>query len=589
MKIIKAFILIYILSTIGIYSQTVVWKTETQDKLSAKTFDSLLSVNASYSFVTDDNRLVLLGYIKRGNLFNLYSLNAYPFIRIFNASTGQAVKEELFGSSHEYIRKIMDTTYSFVGDSLDSASVYDEQNWIRKIDTTFDTLHFTVQYPMKTINVDKEYWFICFNTFYLNSYCVPVPYLVRMDEDFNIIEKIDKVTIDNNVKTAPESLVSSSSSLFYDDNKKCFILFAPFSDTTIIIKQFDTSFNYLGQIEKNVILNLSDIYLRNSGSLKLIGERLDNGNYVVWTSSSFLSSDAKYMYSILLHQLYDPEFNLIKEQKRVRDDEKGYKDSGILKIPSQIIKNSNTGGYFVYLYSNTGILLEEYAANGDSLRTIYFDVAAAFPELKSDSTNISYSTEQVLYRDGKFTFVGIKRVIDEKAVEAVSDSVYRTVYLVETDYDGEIIWQYKVPTVYTGDTPEVILGEDANTYYISGVNVTGDPKLEFYELGYYNYNFIVMKIDHNSSIAEDNQFSDLMIAPNPVSSTFTVDYTLEKTGLLSITITDLLGKQVSEEYNNYVEAGTFTKTINIEDLLPGVYYLNILHNGKIIVKKIIKN
>ena len=83
--------------------------------------------------------------------------------------------------------------------------------------------------------------------------------------------------------------------------------------------------------------------------------------------------------------------------------------------------------------------------------------------------------------------VGIKRVVDEKASEAVLDSVYRTVYLVETDYDGEIIWQYKVPTVYTGDTPEVILGEDANTYYISGLNITGDPKFKSYESRFEKY------------------------------------------------------------------------------------------------------
>lgn len=97
-----------------------------------------------------------------------------------------------------------------------------------------------------------------------------------------------------------------------------------------------------------------------------------------------------------------------------------------------------------------------------------------------------------------------------------------------------------------------------------------------------------MKINYYGSISETNQSSDIIVAPNPIASTFTFDYTLQTSGPLTLTITDLLGEQITEEYNSYAEAGVFTKTINIEKLLPGTYYLNILHDGKITVKKIIK-
>ena len=97
-----------------------------------------------------------------------------------------------------------------------------------------------------------------------------------------------------------------------------------------------------------------------------------------------------------------------------------------------------------------------------------------------------------------------------------------------------------------------------------------------------------MKIENQSSISEDNSVSDIKITPNPVSSTLTFDYTLEKSGPLKITITNLLGEQITEAYNSYAEAGVFSQTINIEKLLSGTYYLNILHDGKITVKKIIK-
>lgn len=578
MKLLNFFLLLLIFTSITLFSQTIVWEIETKDTISIKTFDSLMSVSTSYSFISDENQLVLLGYIRTGNIFKPLSLNMYPFIRVFNSSTGQMVKGEVFGNSHEYIKKTIDTTYNFVGDSLDSASIYDEKNWIMEIDTTFDTLNLTVQSPIKTIKVGKEYWFICLNQFFLNQFCAPVPYLVRMDEEFNIIEKIDKVNQENMLDTDPLSLINTDDPIFYDENTKRFIRFAQRANS-LIIKQFDTSFNYIDQAV-NVLdtVPISDLYLKNSGTPKLKAEKLDNGNYIIWYFNNYMDSKAQYFYRTVLHRLYDSDLNLIMERRRVRDDQIGYMDSGILRTPQKIMKNPDTGGYFVYDYSNTGILLEEYTSNGDSVRTLYFDVCDVFPEC-----NI---TNQVLYKDGRYIYIGLRRETENDMAE----STYYTVYLVEIDDVGNIIWQYKVPNItYTGVRPEVILGKEPNSYYISGVNVIANTDFESYELGYYNYNFIVLKIENNSSVSEDNQFPELMIAPNPAASTFTVDYTLEKSGLLSITITDLLGNQVSEEYNNYVEAGTFTKTINIEDLLPGVYYINILHNGKITVKKIIKN
>ena len=581
MKNLNIFILLYIFAGFTLYSQGVVWKAES-DTISAKTFDSLMKINMYYSFITDDNQFVLAGSVTTGNIFKPYSINHYPLIRVFNTSTGKMVKAELIGNSHEYIKKTIDTTYNFVGDSLDSASIYDEKNWIMEIDTTFDTLNLTAQWPLKTIKVGNEYWFICFNNVLGSQYVTPIPYLVKMDEEFNIIEKIDKISQKSMFKTDPLSLITTDNSFFYNENTKCFIKFGNMSDT-LIIKQFDTSLNYINQIVNiNIMDSIPDFYLKNSIKTTLTAEKLDNGNYVIWYYSFLIDSTVQYSYRTVLHRLYDSDLNLIMERKRIRDDRIGYMDAGILTTPMEIIKNPDTGGYFISVGSNTGILLEEYTSNGDSVRTLYFDICDVFPECQT--------TTQVLYKDGRFTFIGTRlEKVDDSAEYYMSDSTYHTVYLVETDEIGNVIGQYKVPPVYIGSgEAQVIFGKEPNTYYISLVHTFGNPDFESYDYRYYNYNYIVLKFENNSSVLEPNQYSDIIVAPNPISSSFTVDYNLKTSGLLSITITDLLGEQVTEEYNSFAEAGVFTKTIDIEKLLPGVYYLNILHDGKITVKKIIK-
>ncbi|MBR3090800.1 MAG: T9SS type A sorting domain-containing protein [Bacteroidetes bacterium] len=540
MKILKSFFILFLITSISLYSQIYSWKTETKDIVSHLSCDKMCNADLRYSFITDDNKLVLVGYIEADGYYGFdVKSSAYPYIRVFNTSTGQSEKEKLFGMPHKV--KFRNT----------------------------DTVDITAQYPIKTIKVGKEYWFISASLF-INMEVGPVPYLVKMDEDFKIIEKVDITNIDNADFKAPMSLLTYHNGIFYDENKKRFICFAP-NTKSLLVKQFDTTLNIIDQREEE--FDIPPIY-KNFLSYNVVAEKLDNGNYVVWFNTVFRSSsNARNYYNLNSHRLYDSDLNLIKERNRIRDDEAGYRDSGIVKIPNKIIKNPNTGGYFIYAYSNTGLLVEEYTSTGDSVRTIYFDASDVFPEC-----NI---TDQVLYRDGKFTFIGLK----EETENHLADNTYYTVYLIETDEAGNVTWQYKVPNItYLGARPEVILGENANTYYISGVN-RNPGVYDRYELGYFN--FKVMKINYYGSIS-DNQSSDIIVAPNPIASTFTFDYTLQTSGPLTITITDLLGEQITEEYNSYAEAGIFTKTINIEKLLPGTYYLNILHDGKITVKKIVK-
>ena len=92
-----------------------------------------------------------------------------------------------------------------------------------------------------------------------------------------------------------------------------------------------------------------------------------------------------------------------------------------------------------------------------------------------------------------------------------------------------------------------------------------------------------------SSIKEISTITNLQVSPNPTDGTSTLTFDLESTGLLTITLNNLLGKELLELHNAYESVGTFIKSFSMEMLPIGIYYLKINHNGNIKVEKVIKN
>ena len=77
--------------------------------------------------------------------------------------------------------------------------------------------------------------------------------------------------------------------------------------------------------------------------------------------------------------------------------------------------------------------------------------------------------------------------------------------------------------------------------------------------------------------------------PNPTTATSTLSLDLEQAGILTITLNNLLGEELLELHNGFVDTGTYTQTFSIETLPIGVYYLKIIHNGNVKVEKVIRN
>jgi tetrahydromethanopterin S-methyltransferase subunit F len=94
----------------------------------------------------------------------------------------------------------------------------------------------------------------------------------------------------------------------------------------------------------------------------------------------------------------------------------------------------------------------------------------------------------------------------------------------------------------------------------------------------------ILSVNENTT-----QVIDAVIYPNPTSSTSTVEFNLVNASEVTISITDLSGKIVSERNLGQLNAGANATEINTTSFNAGVYYVTIASNGSSVTKKLIKN
>lgn len=82
--------------------------------------------------------------------------------------------------------------------------------------------------------------------------------------------------------------------------------------------------------------------------------------------------------------------------------------------------------------------------------------------------------------------------------------------------------------------------------------------------------------------------SELSSFPNPFRENNTIAFTLEKPAHTTLAVYDITGKQVAVLVNGMLQAGNHKATFNANHLPAGVYTLKLVHSGKIITKKLLK-
>ena len=99
-----------------------------------------------------------------------------------------------------------------------------------------------------------------------------------------------------------------------------------------------------------------------------------------------------------------------------------------------------------------------------------------------------------------------------------------------------------------------------------------------------------MNFDPSVGIAEvSNIINEIEIYPNPTDSQATLEFSHSKASDVVITVTNLLGKNVSTTTLNNVPSGNNSLSLNCTSYHSGVYYVTIESGGSKTTKKFIKN
>jgi endo-1,4-beta-D-glucanase Y len=92
-----------------------------------------------------------------------------------------------------------------------------------------------------------------------------------------------------------------------------------------------------------------------------------------------------------------------------------------------------------------------------------------------------------------------------------------------------------------------------------------------------------------SKTAVSDKLAVVNTYPNPFSQNMTVQFTLQDAGQTSLIMYAIDGHPVRVLANEILNAGQHTRTLNGGNIPAGIYLLKLVHNGKMINKKIVKN
>lgn len=112
-----------------------------------------------------------------------------------------------------------------------------------------------------------------------------------------------------------------------------------------------------------------------------------------------------------------------------------------------------------------------------------------------------------------------------------------------------------------------VSGARSNNFYIDDVTISGSP------LG-------MEDLEHQIG---------LNVAPNPTADMTTVTMTLPEASKISMEVVDVLGRDSRNIFSSEMTNGTHRFDVNLSDYAIGVYYLRIMVDNDMIIKKIVKN
>ena len=132
---------------------------------------------------------------------------------------------------------------------------------------------------------------------------------------------------------------------------------------------------------------------------------------------------------------------------------------------------------------------------------------------------------------------------------------------------------------YSGSSEFIVSSGTNLFYYYYGL-------LDSQNIGLYIYP--VSETTANESGAElPNKFSLLQNYPNPFNPTTKISFSITQSGLTTLQVYDVLGKEVAELVNENLSAGNYSVDFNASNLSSGIYFYRLVSGNVALIKKMI--
>ncbi len=227
-----------------------------------------------------------------------------------------------------------------------------------------------------------------------------------------------------------------------------------------------------------------------------------------------------------------------------------------------------SGFYFFNNYQSVALVLSRLKVNGtpDSTFGVKSTRTSNYGGLRDYAFNVLIQPDgkpiTAGNSDGKF---GLLRLNTAGNIDATFNSTGKSLTAISSAVNAGIRYIQMEP-----DGKLMVAGYSYNT------DSTGRFILARYHSGY------------NTSITEIENDNILKLYPNPVSSTCTLEYALVKEESVRISLYDMTGKLVFNFKYGLKAAGSYSETLNTEQLQTGVYILVLEHGSEKSTYKLIR-
>ncbi|MFC1784461.1 T9SS type A sorting domain-containing protein [Candidatus Neomarinimicrobiota bacterium] len=168
-------------------------------------------------------------------------------------------------------------------------------------------------------------------------------------------------------------------------------------------------------------------------------------------------------------------------------------------------------------------------------------------------------------------------------VRQVGSIEYSDIWLIKTDFDGNMIWQEAFGGEESEGASEMILNRD-NHIVITGSTTSYSKDNIVYFLNLTSAWGTLDVLDHgDSSIPVD--FKVFPNYPNPFNSSTIISYHLKNDNHVVINIYDILGHKIQTYLDSYQIAGQHSIVWDAKGLAAGTYFLEVQTKNNSLVRK----